>query len=41
MTIRQDVDALITRLWHFCGFVWRENMAGARISIGDAWTMAR
>lgn len=41
MTVRQDVGALITRLWRFSWLVWRENMAGARVSIRDAWIMAR
>lgn len=27
------------RLYRFCLLVWRENMAGSRVTIADAWKM--
>lgn len=29
------------RLWEFLHVVWRENLAGARITVRDAWFLAR
>lgn len=31
---------MICRIWEFLHFVWRENLAGARISVRDAWDLA-
>lgn len=31
---------LIRRIWEFLHFVWRENLAGARITVRDAWQLA-
>jgi hypothetical protein len=28
------------RIYEFITLVWRENMAGARITVRDAWTLA-
>lgn len=31
---------LLHRVWEFLHFVWRENLAGARITVRDAWALA-